>query len=226
MASTARIITVLVDLIIIALYATVTVFVIVNAPIQSSLVETEQKYEIVSPVSFTEKTPILFTSPDIVIALTLYYNQSIIVGQPIRIDAVIILHTHSALNTVRQVSLTVQNALAWPYSVDEDGIPQAATMNLPRNDSTIRGLNGMMMVFFPVSGTYYPIYARFNREPANESIGEIDNNHPVQVLPHEQLAQQEAVHQSLVLTYAMFFLTLPGIVAAVADLLRLRAPKD
>lgn len=109
----------------------------------------------------------------------------------------------------------MDRTLLYPESFDSAGIPKPATMRIARqgNETVLRGT---MTAYWPASGNLLPLYAFYFAD--GSSYVAIDERNSIQVLPPPSHLQNNKQLVSLVLTYALFFLTLLGIVTTVIEL--------
>jgi reverse gyrase len=176
-------------LVLIASYLLVTFWVIINVYYVPSI---QHSYQVVSTATFNATVPIILF-PDVTIDLAIQYNNSIIVSQPVKINATAELQTPMAIHGLVGLQVTIQNALLYPESFDSAGIPKPATMRIARqgNETVLRGT---MTAYWPASGNFLPLYAFYFAD--GSSYVAIDERNSIQVLPPESSTEQQATRLS------------------------------
>ena len=206
-------------LIIVIVYATTGIVVamyglgihwwIFNPPLQA------RTYQISSGYNFQSDSVALLSKEDILFAETFCYPYGILItDEPIGVAGIAILRTDSA-QTVTSIIMIFQNSLAYPKCNTSTGIPIPGNIILARTLTTDR-LEGKATIYFPVEGDYQGIMMLSFANGATQEI--TIPNLVLHVYPQEELTQLESTHISVMLTYAVFVLTIMGIINIGVDL--------
>lgn len=175
----------------------------------------EESFQITASLYLRSGPTLPIQTPDISLALNVYYTGRIVVNQSVRIQAIAELISPDAKN-LTQMGITFPNALAWPPVKNRYGILNGTGITLLHNSTELMG--GTAFFFWAVAGTYNPIIFAVD----TDGMTDIFANNPalvIQVLPYENLAELQANKVNEVLAWALFVLTALGVANGVIDLL-------
>lgn len=147
--------------------------------------------------------------PDLQIDVSLTYpHGSIIVDDPIYISGIAI-QNKSIPQTITRVSIGFQNVLAYPIKQNENGITNETNLFLWKREGN--KITGNTTITWEIEGTYYPRMAIiYTNETGGHVEPAISSDVAITVYPREKLTQIVTNNVSMILTIALYFLSIIG----------------
>lgn len=158
--------------------------------------------------------------PDIQVDLTVHYpHGTLIVDDPVTMLGIAVLNT-SIPQHVKSVTVHFQNALAFPVTQDSNNITQGVDIILdPTQNSSV--LAGNVTMLWALEGTYNPYFIAVYENAAGRfaTPAGISPDVAITVYPKAQFAQLENNNVSMILTIAVYLLTLIGTFSLILSIL-------
>jgi hypothetical protein len=166
-------------------------------------------------------------TPDLLIDLLVTYpHGTLIVDDPVKIFGIAVLSETLRQTLTTSIALSFQNAQAYPYSQNENGITEGQQLNLwkLRNENL---LIGNATIVWALEGTYYPtiVYRHLNSTGGEEEFSGTSDV-KITVYPKSELAQITTNTVSMILTFVLYGLTVVGTGSLILSLWDRQQPTE
>ena len=156
-----------------------------------------------------DKNSLLVNEQDMSFDIRISHSYSIaLVDEPVKVTATVVLRTPQAKENISAITLSFENAQAYPHTIDYYG--QANGANLIILNYNHNAIMNSTTMCWPSEGNFHLVCAIFFNDGSNEQL--VQNNIVMPIYSRTAIEQIQTNQASIVLSVAVFIFSFIGAI--------------